>query len=141
MCCTCSKGVPCALSLLTPSGSLPASYSSLQLLHHHRTRRKQAGIQSVRCLQVFLPDWDVTQLCVVWQCSTAPIPTGSHPVIYQGNHSKPPCSTPPLSHLHCAGSWFWEVIRAADARELTVLLHRTGLDVLLNVKIKVENKN
>lgn len=64
-------------------------------------------------------------------------------MIYQCNHSKPPRS-PPLSHLHCADSWpqFWEVIRALDVWKLTVLLHRTGVDVLLyDVIIQVVNED
>lgn len=65
-------------------------------------------------------------------------------MIYQCNHSQPPCPPPPpLSQLHCADSWpqFWEAKRAPDVWKFTVLLHRTGVDVLLYVIIKVVNKD
>lgn len=64
-------------------------------------------------------------------------------MIYQCNHSKAPRSPPLPSHLHCADSWpqFWEVMRAPDVWKLTVLLHRTGMEALLNVIIKVVNKD
>lgn len=137
------KRIPRACSPLTPSGSLPASYSSLQLLfliteaEDNKFCRDSisAGVSAWLGCHPGLLD-------LGWKYSTAPLPTWRHFLIYQCNIFKTSL-LPPLSHLPWADSWpqFWEVIRAPDVWKLTVFLHRTGTGVLLNVIAKVVYKD